>query len=209
MPRPGGEADKLGNRYESLWAVDAVLDLIGSQYVALTFEPLGDEAAGVEFLATNQSGTHEYHSIKRQQADGNWTINRLAQREGPAARSILGDLIHKTEEGTKGVFSSGTSATELEELIERARASDSIEEFQQRISGSGRLSGRLRTYIVPICGDEEATYTALRQLRVRTKNEPELTKDVERRVRSVFRTNTGVRIDPTAVRLQIAEFVNA
>ena len=83
MPRPGGEADKFGNRYESLWAVDAVLDLIGSQYVALTFEPLGDEAAGVEFFATNQSGTHEYHSIKRQQADGNWTINRLTQREGP------------------------------------------------------------------------------------------------------------------------------
>ena len=207
MPRPGGEADKFGNRYESLWAVDAVLDLIGSQYVALTFEPLGDEAAGVEFFATNQSGTHEYHSIKRQQSDGNWTINRLTQREGPAARSILGDLIQKTKQGTKGVFSSGTSATELEELVERALASDSIEEFQQRISGSGRLSGRLRTHIVPICGDEEAAYTALRQLRVRTKNEPELTKDVERRVRSVFRTNTGVPIDPTAVRLQIADFV--
>ena len=180
MPRLGGEADKFGNRYESLWAVDAVLDLIGSQYVALTFEALGDEAAGVEFLATNQSGTHEYHSIKRQQADGNWTISRLTQREGSAARSILGDLIQKTKEGTKGVFSSGTSATELEELIDRACASDSIEEYQQRMTGNGRLSGRLHTHIVPICGDEEAAYIALRQLRVRTKNEPELTKDGER-----------------------------
>ena len=25
MPRPGGEADKLGNRYEGLWTVDAAL----------------------------------------------------------------------------------------------------------------------------------------------------------------------------------------
>ena len=31
MPRPGGEADKLGNRYEGLWVVDAALDLIDDE----------------------------------------------------------------------------------------------------------------------------------------------------------------------------------
>ena len=36
MPRRGGEADKLGNRYEGLWAVDAALDLIDGEYVDLT-----------------------------------------------------------------------------------------------------------------------------------------------------------------------------
>ena len=68
MPRPGGEADKLGNRYEGLWVVDAALDLIDGEYVDLLVEAIGDEAAGVEFLGTTSSGTREYHSIKRQQA---------------------------------------------------------------------------------------------------------------------------------------------
>ena len=48
----------------------------------------------------------------------------------------------------------------------------------------------------------------LRCLRVRTKNEPELKTDVERRVRSKFRMRTGEPIDATAVRLLIADFVN-
>ena len=28
MPRAGGEADKLGNRYEAIWTVDTLLDLL-------------------------------------------------------------------------------------------------------------------------------------------------------------------------------------
>ena len=207
MPRPGGEADKLGNRYESLWAVDAVLDLIDGEYVDLVFEPVGDEAAGIEFFRTNRSGAREYHSIKRQQGDGNWTIGRLTQKMDPDARNILGDLIQKIQEGAEGTFSSGTSASELEELTDRAFATESLEEFQQRISGSGRLSGRFHDSLVPICGGEGAAYAALRRLRVRTKNEPELTKDVERRVRSMFRMGTGEPIDAKTVRLSIADFV--
>ena len=51
MPRPGGEADKLGNHYEGLWAIDAALDLINGKALDLTVEALGDEAAGVEFVS--------------------------------------------------------------------------------------------------------------------------------------------------------------
>ena len=78
MPRLGGEADKFGNRYEALWVVDAALDLIDGEFIDLIFEPIGDEALGVEFVRTNRSGTREYHSIKRQHSRGNWTISRLA-----------------------------------------------------------------------------------------------------------------------------------
>ena len=169
MPRLGGEADKLGNRYESLWVVDAALDLIDGEYINLVVEAVGDEAAGVEFFGTNPSGTREYHSIKRQQAGGNWTISSLTQGKLPTGRSILGDLIQKVQEGAVGVFSSGTSASELEKLLESAQPSESHEEFQTRISGNGRLSGRFYESIVPICGDAEAAYFVLRHLRVRTK----------------------------------------
>ena len=90
MPRPGGEADKLGNRYESLWTVDAALDLIDGEYIDLTVEAVGDEAAGVEFVRTTRSGVREYHSIKRQHARGNWTLALLA------SEGILDDLVAKT-----------------------------------------------------------------------------------------------------------------
>ena len=208
MPRPGGEADKFGNRYESLWVVDAALDLVDGEYVNLIVEAVGDEAAGVEFFRTNPSGTREYHSVKRQQAGGNWTISRLTQGKPPTGRSILGDLIRKIREGAVGVFSSGTSASELEKLRESALPSESHEEFQKRISGNGHLSGRFYESIVPICGDAEAAYFMLRHLRVRTKNETELTIDVERRIRSMFRVRTGEPIDATAVRLLMTDFAS-
>ena len=31
MPRAGGEADKLGNRYEAIWTVDRLLDLLAAK----------------------------------------------------------------------------------------------------------------------------------------------------------------------------------
>ena len=209
MPRLGGEADKLGNRYEGLWVVDAALDLIEGEYVDLVVEAIGDEAAGVEFFGTTSSGTREYHSIKRQQAEGNWTISRLAQGKPPSGRSILGDLVQKIQEGAVGVFSSGTSASELVKLLENARPSESHEDFQARIGGNGHLSGCFYKSIVPMCGNAEAAYFALRHLRVRTKLESDLIKDIERRIRSLFRTQTGAPPDTTVVRLLMADFVTS
>ena len=209
MPRTGGEADKFGNRYEGLWVVDAALDLIDGEFVDLVVEAVGDEAAGVEFFRTNSSGTREYHSIKRQQADGNWTISRLAQGKPPSDRSILGDLVQKIQEGAVGVFSSGTSASELVNLLESALPSESHEGFQARIRGNAHLSGCFYKTIVPICGNAEAAYFALRHLRVRTKLESDLAKDIERRIRSIFRMQTGAPPDTTAVRLLIADFATS
>ena len=206
MPRIGGEADKFGNRYEALWVVDAALDLIDEEYASLVLEAVGDEAAGVEFFRTTASGRREYHSIKRQQSVGNWTISRLTQGQESTGRSVLGDLIRKVQEGALAVFSSGTSADELRELCERARASDSTAEFLERIKGHARLSGRFIQDIVPICGDEEASYSALRAIRLRTKLEPDLEKDIERRIRATFRMGNGELLDSTVVRLLIAEY---
>ena len=208
MPRTGGEADKFGNRYESLWAVDAVLDLITGDYLALTFEPIRDEAAGIEFFGTRPEGIREYHSIKRQQSEGNWTVSRLTQQQGSTGRSILGDLVEKIAQGAEGVFSSGTSASELEEMSDRAKSSSSIEEFRSRVKSNDRLSGHFTTRINSLCnGDETAAYQALKRLHVRTKNESELRKDVERRIRSMFRAGTGGPIDATTAHLLVADFL--
>ncbi len=206
MPRLGGEADKLGNRYESLWTVDAVLDLIDGSYVDLVVEPVGEEAAGVEFFGTSRAGVPEYHSIKRQQGKGNWTLSRLLQGE-LTGKSVLGDLIRKIPIGGEGVFSSGTSASELQELIERARSSDSFEQFQRRIGGNALLSARFVDQLVQICADERTAYAMLKCLRVRITNEPELIKRVEQRVRSMFRNATAEPLNARSVRLLIADLV--
>ena len=63
--------------------------------------------------------------------------------------------------------------------------------------------------IVPICGDSEAGYSVLRRLCVRTKLESGLAKDVERRIRSLFRMQTGAPPDTTAVRLLMADFATS
>lgn len=206
MPRLGGEADKLGNRYEGLWAVDGALDLIEGDYASVEFEALGDERAGIDFRRITNAGIHEHHSVKRSHHEGEWRLSRLTEK-GTTGRSVLGDLIAKTREGDCGFFSSGTSAEDLRELIGRAKSSDTLERFQQHIEGSGRLSGQFRKYIVPIYRTEQAAFAGLQLLTVRTKGEPELEEDVERRVRFLFRMRNGDPIDATAVRLLIADFM--
>lgn len=207
MPRTGGEADKFGNRYESLWTVDAVLDLIDGKYTELTVEPLGDEAAGIEFFGTDHSGIREYHSIKRQHSRGNWTVSALTQ-EGQNGRSILGDLVRKVQdEDADAVFSSGTSADELERLIEGARSSSSLEQFKKRIDKNARLSARFYDRVAPICSGEEGAYSTLRRLCVRTTNEPLLIQRVEQRIRKAFRKADGEPLQPRTTRLLIADIV--
>lgn len=167
MPRSGGEADKLGNRYEDLWAVRAALDLIDGAYVDLTLEAIGDEAAGVDFVLTKRSGVPEYQSIKRQQGTGNWTLSRIAE-EGPTGRSILPDLIAKVDSGAEGVFSSGTSADELANLIDQSREAESFDDFGAHIAQNAMRSGRFGKYLVRTCGSGERAGYALRRLCVRT-----------------------------------------
>lgn len=207
MPRRGGEADKLGYRYESLWTVDAVLDLLYGHFTQIVVERVGDEAAGIEFVATTPSGEQEEHSVKRQQSEGNWTISRLAQST-PNGRSLLGDLLVRASVGANVVFSSGTSATQLEELTDRARGSDSFEEFQRNIGQSKNLLDQFRNHIVPLLSDPEAAYAALRRLCVRVKNESTLRKDVELRIRLSLRTDDTRPTDGPAMRRLVAELVN-
>ena len=207
MPRIGGEAARFGFRYESLWTVDAALDVIDGEYDDLTVEQIGDEAAGVEFILTKAPRVREYHSIKRQQTDGNWTISRLA-RGRSSGRSILGDLIAKIHTGDTCVFTSGTSASRLEELICRAQASQSFQEFRHRLDASDELLTLFLSDFAQLCDSELAAYAALKHLRVRVKNEPVLIRDVELRIRAKFRRESWEPTDAQVVRLLIADLVD-
>jgi AAA ATPase domain len=74
----GGIADKVGNRYESLWLVDQLLDLFDGKALAVTNERLGKENDGFEF-DVERTGFSEWVQSKRQ-TSRSWTINELAQQ---------------------------------------------------------------------------------------------------------------------------------
>ena len=205
VPRRGGQAAMLGFRFQDLWAVDAALDLIDGDASGLEVEPSGDEDTGIDFIVTRSPSVREYHSVKRRHRAGHWTLSRLAER-GPTRRSVLRDLVAKTQARGSGVLCSGTSASDLEWLIEHARGSNSWQEFELRIRSNARVSGDFYKHVVPACGTKEAAHAALRCLRVRVKNESELTRDVELRIRAMFWNTTWDPIDAQAVRLLIADF---
>ena len=77
-PRPGGEADKIGNLYEGAWTTGQLLRVLSGQVDWVRVEPLGDLGRGVEFLLQRRDGGIEAHQVKRQHGNANeWSIAAL------------------------------------------------------------------------------------------------------------------------------------
>ena len=96
VPRSGGEADKLGNRYELAWAVRHALYCVRNDRCALIVEDNDVEVGrGSEF--TYDTGTFvEVHQVKRQNGNSNgWTVRELADRKifEAAVRHVAAGII--------------------------------------------------------------------------------------------------------------------
>ena len=73
MPRPGGESDKLGNRYEAMWTIGRLLDLATGECASLTVEPFGSDSLGIEFIVTATMGdATSIRSSGSIQRNGRW-----------------------------------------------------------------------------------------------------------------------------------------
>ena len=136
MPRPGGEADKLGNYFESVWTVNVVLDVFDGISSAITVEPPGDLSLGVEFYVEGPGGSRQFHSVKRQKHGGDWSIADLCRAYTATGRSVLGDLFGKStsDSSVNTCFVSSTGANEIRELSERASKADDVPEFRRALS---------------------------------------------------------------------------
>lgn len=55
--RPGGEADKIGNRYEGIWTIVQVLGVASGQAVSVNIEQITDDVTGIEFVVRANDGT--------------------------------------------------------------------------------------------------------------------------------------------------------
>lgn len=123
-PRPGGEADKLGNRYELAWAIRHALYCIGDARHSLTLEDVDVEVGkGSEFTFATRSST-EVHQLKRQNGNSNgWTPKALADL------SVFEAAVGHVAAGREFHFVSLVPCRPLQELAERARRSSDLVEF--------------------------------------------------------------------------------
>jgi len=220
MPLPGGATDKFGNRYESLWTIDCIIEVMDEQANSIRLEPPGQEGEGVEFWVSRDNG-REYHQVKRQNTEGRWTIRALASKQ------ILLNFRKKLDEPTaKCIFASTDKAYQLEELADRARRSQSWQEFDKEFlvgNNSQRkkefsdqeecffdLCSRWGNFPVKEVGDAVkqmrvdlkssekelaqlaiATYEAIKRVYVRTIGEDDLRSKIESRLGALVEKNTA------------------
>ena len=208
MPRAGGEADKLGNRYEAIWTVDTLLDLLAGRVVSVIIESLDeDEARGAEFITTLPDGTKEFHSVKWQKSGSEWSPASLCMAS-ETGRSILGDLFEKQrrDAAARGVFVSSGAGTLLE-LWERTQRSPDHATFERQYQTSGRLSDQF-TKIVAICeGRRDLAFEMLRRMRVDVINEHQLARRVDQKIEGMIYRLNEKDLDPREIRLLLGDIV--
>jgi hypothetical protein len=134
QPRAGGEAEKFGNRYEGIWTVRQLLEILYGRAGSITVERTGEEGKGVEFLLTRAGRPTEAHQVKRQRAGAAaWSLRALRD-EG-----VLSAAADHVEAGREFHFVSMLPATALAALSDRARRSEDLRHFLD-----GQLTRRLR-----------------------------------------------------------------
>ena len=190
MPLTGGASNKFGNRYEGRWTVACMLDVLDEKSDSIRLEPPGPEGQGVEFWVAKQ-GIREYHQVKRQHYSGNWSMRTLA------SEGILTNFATRLEdEAAHCVFASMILADQLNELSERARSSESWEEYtgyflkaeQQR-----KNFNSVRTCFPDL--PEQVIYERLKRVRAEAISENLLRAAVESRVSTLVDGEAATVVD--------------
>lgn len=157
VPRSGGEADKLGNKYELAWAVRHALYCVRNDRCALTLEDNDVEVGrGSEF--TYDTGTFvQVHQVKRQNGNSNgWTVRELADRK------IFDAAVRHVAAGRHYYFVSLTPCRPLQELSERARKSEDLVDFTSHWIPRDLQSVFDQLVAVAVLGSPQAAWDTLR-----------------------------------------------
>ncbi len=78
---PGGVAEKLGNRYEGLWAANQLLLLLQEKLTSVTVEEIGPPSKGVDLSVVCLDGKREAQQCKGSMAQySEWTMGALNQK---------------------------------------------------------------------------------------------------------------------------------
>ena len=133
FPFAGGIAGKLGDRFETKWAVKKLFEVLRGAAEALQFEFVDPVNHGVEFRLV-RNGCCEWYQTKKQNVQGNWTIRRLEQ-EG-----VLATAQAKLSSSAidRFFFVSETTAKDLDALSKRATAVETCAEFSACLTDDER-----------------------------------------------------------------------
>jgi hypothetical protein len=201
--------DKLGQRYESLWTVYALLSVLRGEATSVTVEPHGEDGEGVELFRELSDGTREYLSAKRQTTSNVWSLAELTSPK-ENGRSTLGDLLNRLGDDGKhsAVFVSGTTANKLHRLCEAARRADSPESFEREINLNADLQNEFEKYILGRCGlDVLSAWKRLARLHVNGPTEDFLRQSLEREIARDVVGAAGAPVSPAGARLVLYEIV--
>ena len=183
MPRPGGPANKLGNRYEHWWTVSQLVRIMDGQAESIRIEaPNVDKAEFVIIVGDHR----ELHQAKRSRIDGKWSLSSL-RKDG--LLWVMFDQLSKNS-NMRFVFVSGSDAPELRELTERAADAENLEEFKDDIVQVQKHEKALTELENSWQETDTATaYGILRRIEVRTIDERGLEELVQGSLRARFLTN--------------------
>jgi len=209
MPRPGGESDKLGNKFESLWTTHVLLRIASEEFDSIVVEPEEFRYRGFEFVLHHLDGRRELHTAKRQRSQGEWTIAALSSR-GSGKRSIFDDIFRAVREDASAtaVFISSTGATELRELVDRARQFDSSPDFEANIRTSKKLNDSLRKRILPLLGEcVDKCHGYLQRIDVRLTDHRGLNENVGRQIRHLVYRPDNLQWSEEQVSALLSDFI--
>ncbi|MEV7021388.1 hypothetical protein [Kitasatospora sp. NPDC093558] len=167
-PRPGGETDKFGNRFEGAWTIRHALYVLLGMGTSLTLEPVGPLGEGAEF-AYRRDGVTEAHQVKRQNRNANsWNVASLRDK------GIWTHLRSHAEAGREFHFVSLVPARGIDELADRARRADDFGVFEGEWL-TDELQGHFAALAAPdVYGSPETAWRMLRGLRVGWHNEQDV-----------------------------------
>ncbi|MER6913394.1 hypothetical protein ABT354_17145 [Streptomyces sp. NPDC000594] len=167
-PRPAGEADKFGNRYEGAWTIRHALYVLLGQAESITLEPDGILGEGVEFTY-RKNGRTEVHQAKRQNKNSNsWSISSLDEKKIWRHLRTHAELDHDFH------FVSTVPAQPLQELSDRARRCNDYDSFVHYWL-TDELQKPFRQLSSPkIYGSPKTAWQMLRSLWVRCHDEQDI-----------------------------------
>lgn len=178
MPLPGGAADKYGGRYEGLWTIKCIADVMAERADAIHLEPPGEEGKGVEFRV-NKGDIREYHQVKRQRGRGErWTLAALG------SEGILAHFKAKLNDpNAHCAFVSTDGAPELGELADKARDAASYAEFEKEFLAAEKWRDSFSNLCNrwDNCRGENA-FECLRRIHIHTLDEASLRSYAEARL---------------------------
>ena len=175
---PGGPAAKLGNRYETWCAVAELVRLLHGETDTLRIEvPDTDKAEFVVSTGTRR----EAHQAKRSHHEGKWRFAAL--RDGGLI-SYIGEFL--ADDNNRFVFTSGSEARELLELVQAAKDAESIKEFIHSFVGETRRKKRFDTLVTDWNCEVKSAVQRLRRIDVRTVDEKELQERVRWAAMALF-----------------------